>query len=286
MQIIERKLPQDHNLFLFGDDHMGIVSRYTKGWEKLCHMMNSTYEGLPENRNFGIDHGDHIEARCVDHPYYNSDMVTQPRPLAQNEDAIKARQPIKHKLLFMLEGNHPFGLAKFGLLTRLACDNLGILYGTYTAKVIIRNSADRIMYKSFHTHGSKNISSIADDPRRRLANMELILKRHLKHKAGDCILMCKGHAHKLLVTNPKAELYLTDFSGKIKQKYTTDINDQHSRYIHPDHRFYVCTGSFLRLYTEGVSGYAERFEYDPIELGFAVALVRGGKLIKVKREVI
>ena len=45
-------------------------------------------------------------------------------------------------------------------------------------------------------------------------------------------------------------------------------------YIHPDHRWYCNTGSFLRLYGMGISSYAEIGEYDPVELGFCVARVR------------
>ena len=54
-------------------------------------------------------------------------------------------------------------------------------------------------------------------------------------------------------------------------------------YIHPDHRWYVSAGSFLKLYEEGVSGYAEIGEYDPVELGFAIARVRNQKIVWVDK---
>jgi len=39
----------------------------------------------------------------------------------------------------------------------------------------------------------------------------------------------------------------------------------------------------MRLYLEGVSGYAEQAMYDPMEMGFAVARVRNCELIGVDR---
>lgn len=114
--------------------------------------------------------------------------------------------------------------------------------------------------------------------------MELIIKRHLKFKAGDCITMSKGHTHKLIVCQPKSELYLVDDGHEIVQKYTK--SDKTGGYIHPDHRWYINTGSFLKLYGDGVSGYGELFEYDPIELGVAVIMVRNQKIDGVRRIVL
>lgn len=111
--------------------------------------------------------------------------------------------------------------------------------------------------------------------------MELILKRHLKHKFGDCLLMSMGHTHKLLICSPNPELYLTDDGSQITQKYTR--SDKADGYIHPDHRWYINTGSFLKLYGDGVSGYAERAGYDPVELGFIVVMVRDRKIVDVRK---
>ena len=111
--------------------------------------------------------------------------------------------------------------------------------------------------------------------------MQLSLKRKLKDKAGDTALMSMGHTHKLIVTPPAKTLFLTDDGESIKQHYTASMSL--GEYIHPDHRWYVNTGSFMRLYGDmGFSGYAEIAGYNPIMLGFAVALVRGRKLVGVK----
>lgn len=280
MKILQHKLPPDHNLFMFGDVHSGTVLHYGKGFEQLVQMMNSPFEDLPSSANFGIDHGDIIEAITIDDPRYEP-LTAGECVLQQADDAVTIRKPIAKKLITILEGNHPLKLWRFGNITEMVCRKLGVPYGTWTSKVHFLTPEGKLMYKCFCTHGRKMISSAADDPKRRLVNMRLILKRHLKFKAGDCILMSKGHTHKLLICNPETELYLTDDGEKIYQSYLHSTRAQ--RYIHPDHRWYVSTGSFLRLYGENISGYAEQAEYDPIELGFAVVLVRDGEIQDIRK---
>ena len=86
-----------------------------------------------------------------------------------------------------------------------------------------------------------------------------------------------------MVLSPQEQLYLRrDEKGEIEQKYT--YTKKTDGYIHPDFKWYVNTGAFYKLYEDGVSSYAEIAEYDPIQLGFAVALVRGGKLVDVVEE--
>jgi len=91
--------------------------------------------------------------------------------------------------------------------------------------------------------------------------------------------MCKGHTHKLIICDPERELYLADDGHDIVHHYRGA--GQAQEYIHPDHRYYVNTGSFLKMFEIGHSGYAEIAEYDPVELGFAVAKIRDRQLIGV-----
>ena len=296
MRIITKRLPVDHNLFLFGDDHEGTILRYDKGWNKFIDMLHSPWGGLPANHNFAIDHGDFMEAIMIDDPRYDIATVKDPIPMVQLENAVKNRAMIRDRLLFILEGNHPLKLWKFGALTEILCDRLKVPYGTWSAKLVVQDRKGRLMYKSYHTHGRKQITSTADDPKRRETNKQLILKRHLKFKAGDCALLAKGHTHKLLVCKPESELYMTDDGKQVQQNYTLENFRHDAPFIHPDHRWYVNTGSFLRLFadpierpglpTKYVSGYGEIAEYDPIELGFAVAEIRDRKIVDVKKVVL
>jgi hypothetical protein len=111
--------------------------------------------------------------------------------------------------------------------------------------------------------------------------MRIALKNHLSDKVSDAMVMSMGHTHKLLVRKPISRLYMVMEDGRIRQKYTSAKKDD--GYIHPDYRWYVNTGSFYKLFGQGFSGYAERKGYSPIELGFAVLEIRGGKPHDVKR---
>jgi len=282
LKLITKQLPDNHNIFLFGDKHTGSLLSSQHGWNTLLNMMHSKYEGC--SNNYGIDMGDAIEAIMVDDKRFypektaDEDKAVVPAPLKQLETAVKERESIKKQLLCMLDGNHPRKLWRFANITASICEKLGVEYGTYTAKITIHNSD--LMYKIYATHGFKNITSTADDPIRKEANEKLILKRHLRNKAGDCAVMAKGHTHKLIVCKPKSTLYLTDDGNKIKQKYTNW--GQNEEYIHPDARWYGNTGAFLKLHGKDMSGYAEIMEYDPVELGFLVLIVRKKKIQELR----
>lgn len=278
MKLLTKILPDNHNIFHFGDLHDGSALSSHHGWGKLCDMMNSEYDGC--RNNYGVEGGDDIEAIMIDDKRFDPEKLKQPLPLEQIDRAIKLRQPIKHMMLAKLMGNHERKLWKFGDITEKICTELGVDYGTYTCKLTIKGKNSKQMYKIYETHGFRGVSSSADDPNRRRTTMQLILKRHLKFKAGDCAVMVKHHSHKLLVCKPESELYLTDNGKEIKQAYTG--SGQNESYIHPDSRWYGNAGSFLKLHGKGISGYAEIMEYDPVELGFLVLVVRNRKIIELK----
>lgn len=279
MKLITKQLPSEHNIFMFGDVHDGSVLSSEKGWNKLITMMNSEYEGC--SNNFGIDGGDMMEAILADDPRFSPEKLTEPLPLRQMDRAIAKRKSIKDKLLLILDGNHERKLWRFGDITAKVCEELGVDYGTFTVKLTIQDTRGKLMYKIYETHGMRSISSTADDPKRRYTNMELILKRHLKFKAGDCAVMVKHHTHKLLVSSPASELYLVDDGKKITQQYTGW--GQNESYIHPDARWYGNAGSFLKLYGEDTSGYGELFEFDPVELGFLVLRCRDKRIVSLDK---
>jgi len=278
MKLITKELPNNHNIFLFGDVHDGSVLSSQKGFKVLVDLMQSKYDGC--SNNYGADGGDAIEAIMIDDRRFDPEKRDEPLPLEQMKFALKKREPIKDMLLYLLTGNHERALAKYGNLTASLAEDLGTIWGTVTAKLTVNDSKGNLMYKMSDTHGRKSITSTADDPLRRQTNKQLILKRHLKDKFGDCAVMIKHHTHQLIVTKPKQELYLTDNGKHITQQYTS--GSQTGDYIHPDARWYGNAGSFLRLYGENMSGYAEIAEYDPVELGFLILKVRNKKIVELE----
>ncbi len=278
MRLLTKPLQENHNLFLFGDIHSGSVLSYRHGFDKLCDMLDTEYEGC--KNNYAVNMGDNIEAIMVDDKRFSPDKLKEPLPLEQMKHAIEMLTPIKTKMLCMLMGNHERKLWRFGDITEKMCEELGVDYGTYTSKITVTDKHEKVMYKLYVTHGFKNITSTADDPTRRRVHIQLILKRHLKFKAGDCAVMVKGHCHKLIVCKPESELYLTDDGTKIKEAYTGGVDN--APYIHPDARWYGNSGSFLRLYGKNMSGYAEIMELDPVEMGFLILVVRDRKIVELR----
>jgi len=281
MQFVERTVPANFNLFLFGDCHIGTLLHYEDGLDQLVDMLQSPYEDVKHNVAIGM--GDYIEA--IDHSDKRFDVhsvdLGKIRPDQQMDSFIEKMKPVKNKLVTLLDGNHEAKLTKYHNYTAYACRRLDIPYGTYSAITTFSRRNESYMFKSFTTHGYGSINSIADDPERLESNLNLSLKRKLKNKAGDCAIMAMGHTHKLLIAKPKKKLYLTSNGKDLEQHYTK--SDQAAQYIHPDHRHYINTGSFMRLYLEGVSGYAERAMFDPMEMGFAIVKVRDCQITDVDK---
>lgn len=275
MKLINISLPSSHQIYLISDLHIGSSLCSIKKIESLINKIKK------EKNSKIIILGDLIEAICVDDPRFDIDTTESPnliKPINQILYVKDLLSSIANKIICILQGNHEYKLKKFGnLIEKLLCEPLKIQYGTYSCKISIFNK-NKLIYKIFATHGYKQINSTADDPLRRETNMKLQLKRHLQHKAGDCEIMCMGHTHKLLIVPPIQPLYLTDDGTHIITKEIPSFKTQNELYIPPEHRWYINTGSFLKLYKENVSGYGEIFGFDPIELGCAKIIVKNNKI--------
>ena len=269
MQLFQRKLPDQCNIYLLGDLHIGSMLTHYHGIEDIKQTI------LNDPIGYVILMGDLAEAILVD-DNKRFDPTTQDltvlTPGDQYRRFVEIFSPLKDRILFSLAGNHDLKHLRIANFVEEACRELSIPYGTYTSKLtVVGGAKNRLRFKIYVGHGWGHMDSVADDPIRREANMQLRLKKLLQYKAGDCILMAMGHTHKLLVAKPTKELYITDDGKALKQHYTVSI--QNSAYIPPYLRWYANTGSFLRNQTLGTSGYAERAGYDPCELGCIKVIV-------------
>ena len=282
MKLLSFKLPSTHDLFFVGDMQEGnaLVSHHCIA--KMVKIVRSK----PTNRVVLMgDLADAIEHTDKRYSRATTDTKT-PVPLLQYQAVVEMLKPLKGRILCALEGNHDYGIAeRFGDMVKdYVCKELSTEYGTYMAKLSVCASNGKLLYKIFVTHGGKTITSCADDPIRVHSNMCLRLKRLLKNHAADAVIMGMGHAHKLLVQPPVAELFLTDDTRRVHEHYTQA--KQTGPYIHPDLRYYFCSGSFLKGQGDGVSGYAERKQYDPTEIGFVAAHIEDGTVTGVEKIVL
>jgi len=281
MELITRKVPLDFNYFLFGDVHEGSAFRHKRGCDQLIDHMRTKIDGLPVKNNLGFDHGDMLDA--IDPIDYRYDAATvEGFILEQMERATRFRIPIKDQLVAIVAGTHDLKKRHFGDITKEICTRLGVPYGGWPCKVTFTTRGGNYLFKHFATHGKKAINSTADDPARRRTNKLLILKRHLKGMAADCVLMSKGHTHWCDRLKPERDVYFAD-DGK---EVTIDVTgaDHTAEYIHPDLRWYVSTGSFLKKHitNAGLISYAEFHEYDPLRLGYQLCKVRGGRIAEIE----
>jgi len=299
MRLISQQVPMNFNLFLFSCTHWGSTFTHESGWSQLVEMINSPYAGLPASANYGVHHGDMIEGREINHPFWSLAGNMKGGVIRQFDESKRRMKPIAKHLITMLQGNHELGLMnRIGDVTAWVAKEIGVLYGTYSAKISFISKRDgSLLFKHFATHGRKSITSTADDVVRRESNMQLALKRHMKFKAGDCYLMSKGHTHRLFVAEPKPELYLNDDLLRVHQGYTW--TPPNAPFIDPGLRWYANVGAFYRMYGSDVvnydfekpdegaqSSYVETGEYDPAELGFAVVIVRDGSIQKINTVVV
>ena len=277
MKILEFTLPDNANIFLIGDRHKGSSFSSDSDWEKAINKILSEYEGVEEN--FVVDHGDIIEGIAIDDPRYDP-LEHKDSVLKQIGDAIKDYFPIRKNIITILDGNHPKKLSKrFGDITKHICYELNVPYGTWSSHITYKDMEGNTMFKHFATHGRKMITTTVTDTARRKDNLKDSLRKSLSHKFGDCLLMSRGHSHKIVKSEPAKKLYLYADENGIHQGYKS-FGD--TPFIDPSQRYYASTGSFFKLYGEdGSVSYAEEFDYDPIEIGFIIAKIRDRQLIEL-----
>jgi hypothetical protein len=279
MKRIEYEIPMDCEIVALGDTHLGSTLCHRKGIQRAIDY-------IAGKRNvFWVHMGDWVEAIATDDKRYENDTTQQPIPLKQADEAIAMFKPIAKKGICGLIGNHELKLHRYGNFGEYICKGVGIEYGTYTSRVIFKNKGKDV-FKGFFWHGPMrgSITSNAKDWEQRQANMRAAVKMKMKYLFGDCAVMLMGHIHKLFVVEPTKQLFLRDGKDGPKQGYLT--GKQTGDFIDADHRFYGATGSFMKLYEDGVSGYAEAAGYPPTELGFLKVIVKGGIIQAVEPVII
>jgi len=277
MRLLTVKLPPDCDIGLHGDTHFGnaLMSR-----DKLDLFRRWVRR---RKSRFWVHMGDGVDAIPTNDPRYYDGESEQDIPLLQVSECVRFYRGISNRCLVWIKGNHPQKHHRIGNLAKEICRRLDVEYGTWTTKLrLINQDTGKQMVKLYLTHSVGNtLNSRAKDYEQRIANMNASLKRRMAPLAGDCLIMAMGHTHKLLNCRPAKRLILYDDGEKIKQKYL-EAGDGDAEYIEPDRRWYVNTGSFVKLHKLDTDGYAERAGYDPIELGFIIVKIRKGEVVDVE----
>lgn len=301
MRTIQKKIHDDSNIFLFSCTHWGSRFHHKSGWEELLEDINSKYDGVPASHNYGIHHGDAIEAIELTDPRFRIDTGAPDGVTGQIKYAIWELSKIRDKMIAYLEGNHEDKLHKLGNVAQYIATEVGIDGGTYSVVVEYQTLQGKLMFRQFAAHGVGTLRSSADDIIREKSNKALSLKKRLKKKMGNTILMSQGHTHQLHVVPPYEELLIQTKKKKgkmtLQQAYT--MIDATADYIDPDLRWYANVGAFYKMYGDELevyrpddplnsitSSYAERAGYDPIELGYLIVKVRDGEIVGIDRKAV
>jgi len=292
MNIIQKIVPNNFNIFLCGDQHKGSILSSRKLWIKLVDMVSSEIDGINPRNNLVVDHGDALEAIDVRDKRYDftsgyedkdGKPVYDPRKsqvLNQKNDAKRDRWEIRKNLIAILKGNHEHALLRFGNIAEELCNELSVEYGTYSCVIEYIDRKGNLLFKHYAHHGFGTIKSIAHPSKRRNTNKKISLMQKFDNKFGDCLLNSMGHTHQLIICDPEPLLYMSTKDGEIHQRYTKPSKTE--GYIDPNHRWYVNTGSFRKILAMGMDDYGERKGYDPSHLAFALVKVRERKIESIE----
>jgi predicted phosphodiesterase len=275
MQRIITEIPLDCEIAITSCTHIGSF---------LCHYraIDNMVKYVKEKPTRRLIHlGDIIEAVTTDDKRYHVEGMKEPIPLKQIEEAVTIFQPIKDQIITALGGNHELKLHRFGNLAELFCKNLGIPYGTRTARVIFNSG--KHLFNGFFTHDVPVFRTNAKDYLQRQANVLAAMKIALQYRMADCALMCCGHVHQLLVVPPAPILYLTDGEKSVQQHYLSgDMGT--GGFINPDQRWYGAAGSFRKKFQDGIDDYSDA--YNPVELGYLICTIQNGIITSLEKKVV
>lgn len=285
MELIKAKIPfADFQVYDLSDFHVGSPNCAEETLEEVIQKISS------EENSYIIFKGDAIEAILPNDKRYMHSAVkeTLQSPKQQADKVIEMFKPVKEKVLAWGIGNHELKLWNTIDFGKYIADALEAPYGAYTFKISFVDYDNKLMFKTFHTHGMGSINSSSKDSIQYEASRKATL-RHKLSKSGhsDVIYMSRGHDHQLIVVEPTIQnhLFLTDDGKSIHQHYQERSNQQAS-YIPPDSRWYATTGSFRKLYAASGSfaiDYGEVAGYSPSEIGYAKLIIKDKCLVDVQK---
>lgn len=281
MEVFSVVIDNDCDLYDAGDFHLGSALCHEKGINAMVQNIKS------DRHNRLINKGDNIEAILVTDKRFSLGGAKTVIISEQIDAVCDTLSPIQNQIASMAVGNHEITLWNYSnvtkeVLRRLDPKGKNIKYAGYAWVCHFLDKKGNLIFKYYGTHGRRSINNSNPDKMKRLAFKLGVLKAQLQEKASDCLVMSKGHAHKLLVRNPLKELYMNSDGSDLRGHYTCP-NMGTPNYIHEDSRWYICSGSFLKTNIIGAIGYAESAEMDPVELGCAVIEVREGKVWNVRK---
>jgi len=235
-------------VWFLGDTHIGTTAADEGHLRRTVSMIER------DPNSYFIFMGDGVEAITPLDRRWSQDVIAEPfrdkldcLPQAQTHRLLDILAPIRGRCLGYHAGNHETAVLSstrgydplFDYGTVLSGENYGrglavtrITYdaaSTHTIRILTQHG-----YGGATTDGAK-------------------FNRVKKMATGwpDCDVYAMGHVHKLAVDASPA----------------LDVPARGELEIIEKRRVFILTGSYLRTYAEGVAGYGEVRNYDPVEVG-------------------
>lgn len=276
-----RQPGQNFNVFWMGDEHVG-----NSGISE--HSVAEFISAVKRKKNsFIINMGDNLESINVKDKRYSVDVHGSKgsRLQAQRDGYIKLFDSIGDKFLTVMDGNHEMKFQNDFQPNKDIADKFNSVY--------VNGTMAKIIFPEFRVcawHGSGTIRSRSGDELQRKTNEAIGLKRKLRNlPAHDCEIIACGHFHKLILHEPTDKLTVMTDRDKLElaARYSEPgriyFDKEKDLYRIPeDDKWYICTGSFLRGYMEGISSYVEEFGMGVTELGWVEMEVKNGKPYKIE----
>ena len=271
MQVIDYELKRkNESVYCIGDTHEDSILQ-------VSSKLNKVIKKIKEEEAPWLHMGDWINGIMTNDPKYYEGHNKCTLPREQEKHAVKRFEGIGKQGIVGLQGNHDRWLHRYGDIAQNICDAIAMPYGTFSSHITFRYKG-KVCFRLFVHHSLWQFNTNAKSMKQQEGNIQESIKMKLREKVGDCAVMLCANAHLLKVIDPDNRLYLYVQGTKLQENYTQDRKiDYTARYIHPDDRWYGCTGSFEKLYGDGISAYAEFAGCNPRELGYIKLNIVDGK---------
>ena len=260
-----RPLPSNYHLFFLNDTHVGNDAIHEGAIERFVRDVKA------KKHSYVIAQGDQLETIDIGDKRYDIGCHGSrlSRFNAQRDQFIEYFDLIGDKFLLVLDGNHERRIKNIYQPNADIAKAFNAVYaGGTMAKLLFPD------WRLMSWHGWGRINSRAGDQKQREVNELIALKRNLRElPAQDCDVITCGHYHKLRLHDPTKKLLLVSdpATSLLSQHYSHPIRKPLSddAYVVDDEdKWFMCCGSFLRGYQEGIPSYVEDSGMAATELGY------------------
>jgi len=277
-----KTLPNDFRLYWMADLHIGMAGVKEK-------LIKDLFARIKRDDNARIAlGGDLIEAAPVGHPYFDIDVHGGDYAVTskQVDRVCELLDGLQDKILFNLVGNHELRIKNIMDVGAAINQRLGIDVPCGNVDIVCtlteKKHDDYPAIKFYAHHGAGSVNSQAGDLDQIYRNDARRVKRKLRFKRADCILMGMAHIHKIRICKPvKQMMIIGDKDKSVKQEYPEAIFTSDGA-IEENSRWYFSTGAFFGSQVEGIDTYASKYMYDPLQLGCVKIYVEDAKVKNVE----